>query len=559
MKDINVTDEWDLYQKGIDFKNRIGLYSMVEENNRYFQGDQWYGLADDGLPKPVFNVIKPVIRYKISTIMQNDTKIVYSAGNASDPEYPQLQDVASKLTKYAESLWEKLKMDFNNENVLKDGAITGDGIIYFYYDEEKKQICAEIVDSTNIYPGNVNDPDIQSQDEYIILTFRRSVTSVRREAINEGMSEEEAENITSDEDTMEQAGDMSKMELDTDTMCIVAMKLWKDPDTKTVHCKKSVKNAVIVEDKDTMYKLYPIAMMNWETVKNSFHGVSDVTGLIPNQLYINKIAAMIMISTMFTAFPKMVYDSTMVDNPDNEIGVAIGVKTGGQGNIKNLIDYISPAAISGDAFNMFERTITLTKELMGAGDGALGSIDPTKASGRSILAVMEQSATPLESIRRRFYNYIEDVALIWADMWRVHAQYEGGMQITYTDNDGEQASETISGDVFDRLMLQTKIDVGPSSRWNERALQETLDNLLQGGYIPFEEYVELMPESSGLPKEKLKEFIEQQKQMQLPPPPPQMSDEEMDAFLDSLPPEVQQQALENPQILEQLIAQQFNR
>jgi hypothetical protein len=308
-------------------------------------------------------------------------------------------------------------------------------------------------------------------------------------------------------------------------------------------------------------------MMNWETVKNSFHGVSDVTGMIPNQLYVNKIAAMIMLSTMYTAFPKMVYDSELVDNPDNQIGVAIGVNTAGNTNIKNLIDYITPGSISGDAFNMFDKTITLTKDLMGANDGALGSIDPEKASARAILAVTEQSSTPLESIRRRFYNYIEDIALIWADMWRVHSQ--NGLNITYKDDEGNQQSGVIDNYTFNSLMLETRIDVGPSSRWNERALQETLDNLLMSKFIPFEWYIDLMPEGSGLPKEKLKELIDKQKieqeqQAMMEQQAQQQSqqsaeptDEDIDAFIDSLPPETQQQAAQDPNMLKQIIAQQM--
>ena len=68
---------------------------------------------------------------------------------------------------------------------------------------------------------------------------------------------------------------------------------------------------------------YPVANMCWEPIKNSFFGRSDVTGMIPNQQYVNKIAAMMMLSTMYTAFPKMVYDADKVDSPSNQIGVAI--------------------------------------------------------------------------------------------------------------------------------------------------------------------------------------------------------------------------------------------
>jgi hypothetical protein len=139
-------------------------------------------------------------------------------------------------------------------------------------------------------------------------------------------------------------------------------------------------------------------MMTWEPAKNFFFGVPDVKGLIPNQDYINTIASLMMSSTTHSAFPKMVYNADVIDNPSTDVGIAIGI-SGGY-NVRDAIGYISPQSIGGDAFNMFERTISLTKELMGANDGALGNINPENASGKAILAVMEQTAVPLDGVKR---------------------------------------------------------------------------------------------------------------------------------------------------------------
>ena len=126
----NITNAWQEYQNGIEFKRRIDYYNTVDDNYRYFQGDQWGETQSEGLPTPVFNVIKPVVRYKVSTIMQNDTKIRFSTENNTDKDYPYLDEVASLLSQYSETLWEKLKMDFNNEMLLQEAAITGNGFSY---------------------------------------------------------------------------------------------------------------------------------------------------------------------------------------------------------------------------------------------------------------------------------------------------------------------------------------------------------------------------------------------------------------------------------------------
>lgn len=530
------TNEWDLYQRGIEYKSRINLFKTVEDNHRFFQGDQWHGVKSEGLPTPVFNIIKPVLRYKISTIMQNSVKIRYGCDNYEDKEYKKMCRAAELLSRYGEQLWEKLKMEHVNEEVLKDAAISGDGCSYFYFDG--KSIKTEIIDNTNIFPSNPNNSDIQEQ-EYIIIAFRRSVESVRREAKENGVSKIDTDRIVSDTEVEYRAGDMGKIEQENSGMCTVLLKLWKDEKTKTVHFKKSTRDVVICKDCDTGCSLYPVAMFNWETQKNSFHGVSDVSGLIPNQLYINKIAAMVMLSTMYTAFPKMVYDENLVDNPSNQIGVAIGVN-GADKPIGSIIDYISPANVSSDAFNMFERTISLTKELMGANDGALGSINPENASGKSILAVMEQSAQPLESIKRRFYNYLEDIALIWADMLKVYKS--GGMTVSYCDENGNAVNEKISAKLLEKLMINARVDIGPATRWSEIATVESLDRLLTQQYIPFEWYIELIPENCGIPKERIAELIKRESAKQNPG-----IDENY--VLSHMTEEEKQQAINNPDLL----------
>ena len=168
-----------------------------------------------------------------------------------------------------------------------------------------------------------------------------------------------------------------------------------------------------------------------------------------------------------------------MDNPSNQIGVAIGVN-GSDKPINSIIDYITPASVSNDAFGMFERTVALTKELMGANDGALGAINPENASGKAIQAVMDQAAQPLESTKRRFYNYVEDVALIWADIIRAYCSKE---LLTVKT---EEKVDKIDSEVLKNILLTVKVDVGPSTRWSELSTIESLDTLLKNNHITFD-------------------------------------------------------------------------
>lgn len=539
----NTTTAWQEYQRGIEFKRKIDYYNTVDENYRYFQGDQWGDTQSEGLPTPVFNVIKPVVQHKVAMIMQNETKIMYNSENSSDRDYPQLSQVTQLLSQYSETLWDKLKMDFHNEMLLQEGALTGNGFAYFYIDEDTSEIKTELVDGTNIYPANPNVPSIEAQT-YITIAFRRSVGSVREEAKSFGFKELDL--ITSDNDTGEIAGDNGKIEIEDSEMCIVLLKMWKDKKTGTVHYSKSTKACDYVKDVDLKIKKYPVAMFTWENKKNCFFGLSDVTGLIPNQDYINTIAAMIMASTTFTAFPKMVYNEDYVDNPNNQIGVAIGVN-GSNMPINDVISYISPKSSSADVFNMFDRTIELTRELMGADDNILGDVDVSTASGKAILAALEQSSKPLDSIKRRFYNYLEDVAVIWAELWRVTSGKSKA--VTVKDENGETKVYYISSKAFGKLMLNTTIEVGPSSRWSEVSMLQTLENLLSKGYITFEWYVKLLPENSGLPKDRLLEFIETANN--------KLPNVDVDSVVDGIDKEKAEEIMKNPKILENMFKEKL--
>ena len=73
-------------------------------------------------------------------------------------------------------------------------------------------------------------------------------------------------------------GTGARVELEDEGKCNVLLKMYKKKGR--VYCEKSVKNMVIQKEKDTKLKRYPVAMMNWETRKNSCHGMAEVTGLI---------------------------------------------------------------------------------------------------------------------------------------------------------------------------------------------------------------------------------------------------------------------------------------
>ena len=62
------TKSWQQYEAGVEYKRRIGLFELVRRNERFYRGDQWYGLKNNDLPKPVFNVVRRITDFLISCV-----------------------------------------------------------------------------------------------------------------------------------------------------------------------------------------------------------------------------------------------------------------------------------------------------------------------------------------------------------------------------------------------------------------------------------------------------------------------------------------------------------
>lgn len=140
-----------------------------------------------------------------------------------------------------------------------------------------------------------------------------------------------------------------------------------------------------------------------------------ITGLIPNQIFVNKLWAMSQLSLMTTAFPKVVYDATRVGKWDNRIGAAIGIQGGDVNNVAKIID---PASISPQISQFIQLAVEETEQSLGATSVALGDTRPDNTS--AIIALQRlppprrrlQSKTCISPLR----TYTGSTSSLWASI-----------------------------------------------------------------------------------------------------------------------------------------------
>ena len=398
-------------------------------------------------------------------------------------------------------------MDSRLLRALTDAAVTGDGVIYCYWDTDKEtpqlfsgDIATEVIDNVNLFVSDVNRADIQSQD-YIIISGRAPVRTLRQEALEFGMGEEDVKKILPDKDTIYQSGDLAGIELegDEEAKATYIIKFYRE--NGRVVFEKSVRECMIKRAK-TECRLYPVAYMNWMTSKNSFHGTAPVTALIPNQKFINRAYAMAMKHMINTAFSKVIYDKSKIPEWTNEVGEAIAAVGGG--NISDAVSVLGTGELQNGYMELISNAIEFTKDLMGATESALGDTDAYNTS--AILALQETSRIPLEQIRSSYYKCVEDVANIWADMMCAYYPSERLLPFNYENS---VSSDTVDFSELKRGFLGARIDVAEISRYSAVSAQNMLDKLLENGYISPVSYVKRLPCGTLINRQSLIEEIEE--------------------------------------------------
>lgn len=519
--DIHETSIWQLYEKGQNYHRITGIYSDTDKNYRMYNGDQWGGAKLGDIEPVQKNFIKPIVKYKLAVIHSNLYAIKFESQNYTDKAFRKSAErYCEMLNGYAARVWERDKMDFKGRRITKDAAINDEGVLYVDFDKENMTIVNETVDKADIYYGNENSDDIQSQP-YILIRKRMPVSNAMEYAESKGVSTDKLAMIIGDNETFEQSGEAAKEEVDNGVT--IVYKMYRK--NGTVHFSVATRWLDILEDVDTGIMLYPVAHYNWEEKKGSARGEGEVRHLIPNQIEVNKTEMRRLLTVKNAAYPKTVVDSSKVDNPDelNNVGSIIYTKGSTVDDVRKVVGTIPPAQMSADVVKLQEDLINITRDLAGAGEAATGEVDPENASGRAILAVQQASQAPMTEQRESYKAFIEDVAHIWLEYLIAYSDEGIEMQEEVTEQTtGESRIEVVKvpQSALKKLQANIKVEITPKGVYDRFAQEQTIENLFVRGMFSaeklpeFEAYVEALDDDSVAPKGKLQGILKRRKEDQ---------------------------------------------
>lgn len=485
------------YQKMLGYNTAVNLDETVRANENFFIGKQWEGVDAKGLPTPVYNFLKQVVLFSVANITTDNIKM-QATPLACERTPEDVERVAEIVNKEFDRLFEFNRVPNLVREYMRNAAVDGDSCLFTFWDETvdagfglRGGIRTEIVDNMRVGFGNTACRDPQKQP-YILIERREMTKELRRaaqEAGNPRWNDIQPDTENHNTDSYKNSSERST----------VLLRMWKERKTGTVWACEVSGRVMLREPWDMGLRLYPVTWINWDYIPDSYHGQALVTGLIPNQIFVNKLFAMSMISLMTSAFPRTVYDKTRIPKWNNAVGAAIGVNGGDVSGVAKIID---PAQISPQIAQFIQTSVDYTRQFLGATSAALGETRPDNTS--AIIALQRAASIPSEITKQNLYKSIEDLGRIYLDFMaayygkrkvQVSMPDVGADILAFAGKDPEEL-ETVLFDygILNDMPMALKLDVGASSYWSEMASVQTLDNLLMQDKITIEEYLERIPD-----------------------------------------------------------------
>lgn len=485
------------YQKMLGYNTAVNLDETVRANENFFIGKQWEGVDAKGLPTPVYNFLKQVVLFSVANITTDNIKM-QATPLACERTPEDVERIAEIVNKEFDRLFEFNRVPNLVREYMRNAAVDGDSCLFTFWDDTvdagfglRGGIRTEIVDNMRVGFGNTACRDPQKQP-YILIERREMTKELRRaaqEAGNPRWGDIQPDTENHNTDSYKNSSERST----------VLLRMWKERKTGTVWACEVSGRVMLREPWDMGLRLYPVTWINWDYIPDSYHGQALVTGLIPNQIFVNKLFAMSMISLMTSAFPRTVYDKTRIPKWNNAVGAAIGVNGGDVSGVAKIID---PAQISPQIAQFIQTSVDYTRQFLGATSAALGETRPDNTS--AIIALQRAASIPSEITKQNLYKSIEDLGRIYLDFMaayygkrkvQVSMPDVGADILAFAGKDPEEL-ETVLFDygILNDMPMALKLDVGASSYWSEMASVQTLDNLLMQDKITIEEYLERIPD-----------------------------------------------------------------
>jgi hypothetical protein len=497
-----VTEIWQNYKAGIDYQRNAGFSAKWPEFERFKALDQWPAPteATKNLPRPVIDITNYIIGHKVSNTMSSALKMAFIPKQLPRGQEDFVNEAAETLTNLAAETWYDLEQDELNALALDDAATIGAGHWHYYWDPTKGSkfgtryigdIAGEIIDSSCIFYGDPQNTDVQTQPR-ISIASRMDTDLAKEMLLRAGADKSVVARIEGDgNDDDVEIYDRNKERLDGEKKTTIITQYTRK--NGIVHMAKSVKRAVVIPPTPMKgMTRYPIECFQWERQKRCIYGRSELAGVIPVQKAINLLYALMIMCCQDIGFPKLVV------YPGALRGQTVTGKMGQM--ITNYlsnpqaIQYLNGGQFNNAVFGIVDNLIGYAKSLHGVSEGLTGERIASDMAVGAIMAIQAQARQPLKPKERAFYRSVANIGKIWEEFYKNYMDLPRPM-VMMTET-GKPQNRIFKGSDFKDVPFSLKVEVGPTSEFNESLAQSFNDRMYSQKDISADMYVELAPDSA---------------------------------------------------------------
>lgn len=545
---------WTMYEHARSYQASLGLTTDIPMYVDFFEGRQWPAKTEKtkDIPRPIVNITKFIVRNKKASIVGNPVSVVFTSNKK--PE------LALKLTEFNKVIEAEMDMDESRNQMVQDGSVKGTGVLHYYWDGEavgelgdyEGGVRVEVIDPLNTFFANPQERDEQKQ-KWILIASRVEVAAAK--AMLDEKHKAEAENIVADDadllytDENEQEGEKlvtvltRYFRIDGEVYYERATKavllhdpkpmtppvlderedgFWMDENSQSIENldDKAADDEVEgiddgedklqdlppkeVKRKGKKFRLYPIVVYNYELREKSIYGIGEVEGIIPNQQAVNFNLAMQLLAIQNMAWDKWIVKAGALDK--QKITNAPGqVLTDHTPNGVKGISRSEPPALSNTPISFTDTLVSMTRVVTGSTEVMTGEQSNSGQSGAAIANLQSQALKPIQELRDRYLRACKNGARIIKQFYEL---FYDGKRFEYR-NEENYIEEEFYGQDYQDTMFDISVEAGAGTPYSESLMIQLLNEFLQGGYIDFETYLELLPAQIAVFKSSLSKQIKE--------------------------------------------------
>jgi len=560
-------DVWAEYQRGLDYQVKMGFQQKWPENVRFVEGIQWPAVTErtKNFPRPVINQIDFIVENKISNILSQSLKMIFSPEEIpQDEALDELNQAADDMSDMAQNTWNDIDQDSLNEDCVFDTLVEGTGIYHYYFDNSVKggmftkyvgAIQGETIDPMDIFLGNPQlKPSKLQKQPWIIIRTREDVDAVKDQA-KKGKGE--PEKVVADE-KLDDKYDNSQNDITEPNKATCLTKYYKK--NGEVYWCKVTDTAIVQKERrlapDTSekpFELYPVEIVVFKPKKKCSFGRAVVEDIINNQRALNFNIAMLLYSVQQTAWPKILAKvgalaGQVITNDPGEVLTDYFGSPGIDG-----IKYMQPPNFSTMPILLTDKLLELMRQVTGTTEVNAGEVLGANMAASAIIALQNQAKKPNERYVKTLQRSLKNIGRIWEEFYKCH--YNLPRPITATDKDGNEYTKTFTGSDYANMGFGLTVDVGAGSVFDESMQVGTIEKMYDKGDLDKYSYIKYLPKNAVTTElrqdfEKEEEQMQQQQQMQ-----GQMQDQQaiIDQALAELTPEQLAQLEADPALMDEFV------